>query len=309
MSYAVVSDGLTKRFGDFTAVDNVSFEVPTGEIFGFLGSNGAGKTTTIRMLCGIIAPSEGSGTVLGMDIVGQRHQIKENIGYMSQRFSLYNDLTVRENLEFFAGMYSFEGNRAAKIDEALEAIGLTDRAGLVTADLPFGTKQRLAFASAMLHRPRIVFLDEPTAGVDPRGRRKFWGLIHRIASEGVTVFVTTHYMDEAEYCHRITMMDHGKLRAVGTPAEMKRDIMKGTMLEISCDDPAAALGLIKDARLGETALFANKIHLNVSDEAAGRKAVADILVAANIGLENVETVAPSLEDVFISVLSEAGGAA
>jgi len=306
MNYAVVADNLTKRIGDFTAVDSISFEVPEGEIFGFLGSNGAGKTTTIRMLCGIIEPTEGSGSILGMDIVRHRNEIKEKIGYMSQKFSLYNDLTVRENLEFFAGMYAIEGRRSHRIDEALETTGLVKRANTVTGDLPFGIKQRLAFASSMLHRPRILFLDEPTAGVDPRGRREFWDLIHQVASEGVTIFVTTHYMDEAEYCHRITLMHRGQLRATGSPAEMKRDVMKGAMLEISADNPPAALGALKAAGLGETAFFANKIHLRVDEEAAGREAAAAVLAGAGIELLSVQRIAPSLEDVFISVLSDEG---
>jgi ABC-2 type transport system ATP-binding protein len=303
MNFAVVADSLTKRYGDFAAVDNVSFQVPVGEIFGFLGSNGAGKTTTIRMLCGIIEPSAGKGTVLDMDIVEQRNEIKEKIGYMSQKFSLYNDLTVRENLEFFAGMYSFNGSRSARIDESLEATGLTGRQKSVTGSLPFGLKQRLAFASAMLHRPQIVFLDEPTAGVDPGGRREFWDIIHRVALEGVTVFVTTHYMDEAEYCNRVTLMHNGRLRATGTPAQLKRDVMKGVMLEVDCSDPATAIGLLKKARIGETVLFANKIHVNVRDEESGGCAIREILGGSDIRVRGVERVSPSLEDVFISVLS------
>lgn len=303
MSVAVVADNLSREFGEFKAVDQVSFEVPTGQIFGFLGSNGAGKTTTIRMLCGIIAPTSGSGRVLGMDIVEERDKIKEKIGYMSQKFSLYEDLTVRENLSFFAGMYSFDGSRKRRIDDVLESTGLSDIASTVTADLPLGIKQRLAFASATLHKPPILFLDEPTAGVDPHGRREFWDLIHAVASEGVTVFVTTHYMDEAEYCHRITLMHKGQLRATGTPAELKRDFMSGYMLELTCDDPAKALGKIRSADIGETALFANKIHLNVMDEASGKQEAAETLAQAGVRLIAAETVTPSLEDVFISVLS------
>jgi ABC-2 type transport system ATP-binding protein len=306
MNYAVVAENLTKKIGGFTAVDNISFSVPVGEIFGFLGSNGAGKTTTIRMLCGIIEPTGGSANVLGLDIVRDRNAIKEQIGYMSQKFSLYNDLTVRENLEFFAGMYNSKGNRRERINEALETTGLVKRARAITGSLPFGIKQRLAFASAMLHRPRIVFLDEPTAGVDPRGRREFWDLIHRVASEGVTVFVTTHYMDEAEYCHRVTLMHKGQLRAVGSPAELKRSTMKGAMLEISCDNPAGAIGLLKAAGIGETALFANKIHINVREESAGREHIARLLAERKIAVDGIEHVAPTLEDVFISVLSEEG---
>ena len=302
-NHAVVAENLTKRIGDFTAVDSVSFKVSEGEIFGFLGSNGAGKTTTIRMLCGIIAPTEGRGTVLGMDIARDRNAIKEKIGYMSQKFSLYSDLTVRENLEFFAGMYAIDGRRSTRIDEALETTNLTRRANTLTSALPFGHKQRLAFASAMLHRPRIVFLDEPTAGVDPTGRRQFWELIHNVASQGITVFVTTHYMDEAEYCHRITLMHKGRLRAVGSPAELKREVMRGAMLEIACDNPAGALGVLKREALGDTALFASKIHLHVTDEDSGRRAVEQVLDSQGIRIHGIERVAPSLEDVFISVLS------
>ena len=302
-NHAVVAENLTKRIGDFTAVDSVSFKVDEGEIFGFLGSNGAGKTTTIRMLCGIIAPTEGSGTVLGMDISRDRNAIKEKIGYMSQKFSLYGDLTVRENLEFFAGMYAIDGSRSERIEQALETTNLTRRANTITASLPFGHKQRLAFASAMLHKPRIIFLDEPTAGVDPNGRRQFWELIHNVAAQGITVFVTTHYMDEAEYCHRITLMHKGSLRAVGSPAELKREVMRGAMLEIDCDNPAGALGLLKRQNLGETALFASKIHLHVPDEDSGRRQVEDLLARRDIRIHRIDRVAPSLEDVFISVLS------
>ena len=306
MSYSVVVEDLTRRFGGFTAVDSVSFEVSKGEIFGFLGSNGAGKTTTIRMLCGILPPTRGKGTVLGMDIVRERNTIKERIGYMSQKFSLYNDLTVKENLEFFAGMYSIAGSRSKTIKEALETTGLQKRADTRTEDLPFGIKQRLAFASAMLHHPPIVFLDEPTAGVDPAGRREFWELINEVAAEGVTVFVTTHYMDEAEYCHRIVLMHEARLRAIGTPAQLKRDALAGVMQEITCSNPARALGLLKSAKLGETARFGNKIHVNVENEELGRAAIEELLTREGVTVTGLERVQPSLEDVFINVLSRPG---
>lgn len=303
MSLAVVAEGLTKRIGDFTAVDSVSFSVPEGQIYGFLGSNGAGKTTTIRMLCGIILPTEGAGSILGMDIVRQRDEIKENIGYMSQKFSLYEDLTVKENLEFFAGMYRIRGRRSERIKEALESTDLSDRAETITSELPHGLKQRLALASANLHKPRILFLDEPTAGVDPAARREFWKLINELSSEGITVFVTTHYMDEAEHCHQIALLHEGRIRAGGSPTELKQDVMEGFILEILCNDPAGGIGALRRAGLGETALFANAIHLNVADLSTGTTRAKEILASEDIEVHSMENVSASLEDVFLSVLS------
>lgn len=303
MNTAVTVQNLTKRIGSFTAVDDISFDVPKGEIFGFLGSNGAGKTTTIRMLCGIITPTSGSAHILGRDILKERNSIKQSIGYMSQKFSLYDDLTVQENLEFFSGMYGINQDRKGRIAQSIEQTGLSERADLITGSLPFGIKQRLALASALMHKPDIVFLDEPTAGVDPKGRRKFWDIINALAEDGITIFVTTHYMDEAEYCNRIALLHKGSIKALGTPEQLKSEHMKGEMFEIRCSDPAAAMGLLRTADLGETALFANTIHINIMD-VSDIGNIRTILAANSIAIESVEKVSPSLEDVFLNVLSE-----
>lgn len=230
---SVKTDRLTRRFGKFVAVDSVSIEVYRGEIFGFLGANGAGKTTMIRMLCGLLKPSEGAGTVAGYDINTRSEAIKQNIGYMSQKFSLYEDLTVSENIEFYGGVYGLRRQIIErKKDELFAELNLGEYARKFTRDLPLGIRQRLALGSALLHDPRIVFLDEPTSGVDPKARRGFWDLIHQTAESGKTVFVTTHYMDEAEYCHRISIMQQGKLIAVGAPGDLRRQYRKKSMQEV-----------------------------------------------------------------------------
>ena len=304
MSTAVTAKQLTWVIGGFTAVNDVSFQVKTGEIFGFLGSNGAGKTSTIRMLCGITRPTSGSATVLGMDLKGNVHQIKQNIGYMSQKFSLYEDLSIIENLRFFADVYGVGKEAGSRIEDALEKTGLRQRRDLITGSLPFGIKQRLALASAMLHRPRLLFLDEPTAGVDPAGRRKFWKIINDLSEQGITIFVTTHYMDEAEYCNRIALMHKGRLEAVGSPPKLKQEQLEGVILEIHCSDPHTALGALKAADIGEVAMFANTLHLNVANEAEGRRAISNSLESAGVAIENILQVPPSLEDVFLSVISK-----
>ena len=229
----IETKGLTKRFGSFTAVDHISFEVGRGEIFGFLGANGAGKTTAMRMLCGLSRPTEGGGTVAGFDIVRQSEQIKRNIGYMSQRFSLYEDLKVWENIRLFAGIYGMaEDEIARKTDELLERIGLSAERDTLVKSLPLGWKQKLAFSVSIFHEPKIVFLDEPTGGVDPATRRQFWELIYQAADRGITVFVTTHFMDEAEYCDRISIMVDGVIRALDTPDELKRQFKVATMDDV-----------------------------------------------------------------------------
>ena len=230
---SVKTEKLTRRFGSFTAVDAVSIEVQQGEIFGFLGANGAGKTTMIRMLCGLLSPTEGSGTVAGFDIYRESEQIKKNIGYMSQKFSLYDDLTIAENIEFFGGIYGLPRDLIADRKSALiEQVGLQKQENMLTRDLPLGFKQRLALGCAMLHDPPILFLDEPTSGVDPQARRSFWDLIYDTANLGKTVFVTTHFMDEAEYCHRVSIMRDGKLIALDTPGALKRQFAQPTMQEV-----------------------------------------------------------------------------
>jgi ABC-2 type transport system ATP-binding protein len=230
---SVKAYNLTKRFGRFTAVDGVSFQVKEGEIFGFLGANGAGKTTTIRMLCGLLMPSTGNASVAGFDVYSQTAEIKENIGYMSQKFSLYNDLTVRENIEFFAGIYGLDNKSTSReVARAGNAYGLGDYLERLTRDIPLGWKQRLALICALLHQPRILFLDEPTSGVDPISRREFWEMIYDLAQSGTTVFVTTHFMEEAEYCHRLSIMYQGAIIALGSPQELKANYQRQSIEEV-----------------------------------------------------------------------------
>lgn len=230
---SIKADLLTKRYGDFIAANALSFEVYKGEIFGFLGANGAGKTTAMRMLCGLSTPSSGSATIAGFDIYKQTEQIKKNIGYMSQKFSLYEDLTVLENIRFYGGIYGLPRNELKEKSAALiDRLGLQDEANKLVASLPLGWKQKLAFSVAVLHQPRIVFLDEPTGGVDPVTRRQFWDLIYQAADQGVTIFVTTHYMDEAEYCNRISIMVDGRIAALDTPHNLKQQFQVGSMDEV-----------------------------------------------------------------------------
>lgn len=231
--WAVQVKDLTRKFGDFTAVDHVSFKVKKGEIFGFLGANGAGKTTTIRMLCGLLLPTSSQATVGGFDVYSQPDLIKQNIGYMSQRFSLYEDLTVRENIEFYGGIYGLKRKQIRrKTDELLDYLHLSDRADTLTAQLPLGLKQRMALSTALLHDPQIIFLDEPTSGVDPESRRQFWLLIYELAARGKTIFVTTHFMDEAEYCQRISIMQNGKIIELDEPQKLKTKYQASTMQQV-----------------------------------------------------------------------------
>ncbi len=231
--WAVQVEALTRKFGDFTAVDRVSFNVEKGEIFGFLGANGAGKTTTIRMLCGLLLPTSGRATVAGFDVYTQSDQIKQNIGYMSQRFSLYEDLTVLENIEFYGGVYGLSRKQLKrKSEELLDYLHLSDRANTLTAQLPLGLKQRMALSTALLHDPDIIFLDEPTSGVDPESRRQFWLLIYELADRGKTVFVTTHFMDEAEYCQRVSIMQSGRIIELDAPQKLKRKYQASTMQQV-----------------------------------------------------------------------------
>ncbi len=233
MTTAITTENLTKRFGNFIATNNISFEVYQGEIFGFLGANGAGKTTAMRMLCGLSTPSSGNATIAGFDIYKETESIKKNIGYMSQKFSLYDDLTVLENIEFFGGIYGLSDNQLkSKSEELIERLGLESESKKLVASLPLGWKQKLSFSVAVLHEPKIVFLDEPTGGVDPVTRRQFWNLIYDAAHRGVTVFVTTHYMDEAEYCNRISIMVDGKIEALDTPSGLKKQFEAGSMDEV-----------------------------------------------------------------------------
>ncbi len=301
---AVAVDQLERRFGRFMAVNRVSFEVKRGEIFGFLGPNGAGKSTTIRMLCGILSPTGGSGTVVGLDIRTQAEEIKANVGYMSQKFSLYQDLTVEENINFYAGIYRIgEKEKAERKQWVLEMSGLESYRHRLTGVLSGGWKQRLALGCAILHRPPILFLDEPTSGVDPISRRQFWDLIYELSSEGVTVFVTTHYMDEAEYCDRLALIYRGELIAQGPPEQLKREAMHEEILEVSCDRPEAAMEALAGLNsVKEVALFGSSLHLVADD---GERAAADTrsrLAEHGIAVRQIETITPSLEDVFVSLI-------
>jgi len=291
---------LVKRFGDFVAVRDVSFEVSRGEIFGYLGANGAGKSTTIRILCGLLGASGGEATVAGVDVVHHPAAVRRRIGYMSQRFSLYLDLTVAENLAFFGGAYGLFGHRLrVRRDEVAGALGLGDLEREVTGSLPGGLRQRLALACALLHQPEVVFLDEPTAGVDPEARRTFWRLIRNLAREGTTIFVTTHYMDEAEYCDRVGLMVAGRLAALDTPAALKHDHVPGRMFEITGARLAAVHAAFPDA---EVEPFGAALHVRTELDA---DTVRTRLAAAGLGALRVEPTEVTLEDVFLRVV---GGA-
>lgn len=308
-SPAVIVTDLVKRFGDFVAVNNISLEASKGEIFGFLGPNGAGKSTTIRMLCGLLQPTSGTAFVAGLDVATQPEQVRQNIGYMSQKFSLYNDLTVHENLNFFAGMYSVStANLRGRLDWAVDMAGLRGRENTITGTLAAGWKQRLALGCAVLHRPPIVFLDEPTSGVDPISRRQFWEMIHLMAAEGVTVFVTTHYMDEAEYCNRLVLIDRGKIVAAGSPLELKQKHMSGDLLLVECDEIGKALELLQTAPgVDDAAIFGNALHLVVDRASEAIGAVRNYLSEQGIAVSKVESIRPSLEDVFVSLTTTRSG--
>jgi ABC-2 type transport system ATP-binding protein len=297
-------ENLERRFGAFRAVAGVSFSVRAGEIFGFLGPNGAGKSTTIRMLCGLLAPTGGSGRVAGFDIVHETERIKTRIGYMSQRFSLYDELTVEQNIDFFSGIYCVPRERKAPRKEwVLEMAGLRERRRARTGELPGGWKQRLALGCAVLHEPRILFLDEPTSGVDPNSRRRFWDLIYALAEQGVTVFVTTHYMEEAEYCDRLAVIYRGEIVASGPPAELKAQHMSGAVLEIECERPADAMTVLeKLPAIREVALYGAALHAVAIDETAARAAAGEALGAAGFAVRRMERVPATLEDVFVSLI-------
>jgi len=302
--YAVTLRDLSRRFGDFTAVDRVSLDVKRGEIFGFLGPNGAGKSTTIRMLCGILAPTGGTGTVAGFDIVHHPEQIKSVIGYMSQRFSLYEDLTVEENINFYSGIYKIApGKKRERKEWVIAMAGLQAHRASHTAVLSAGWKQRLALGCALLHEPPVIFLDEPTSGVDPISRRNFWNLIYRLAEEGTTVFVTTHYMDEAEYCDRLGFIYRGELIATGAPDELKTRFMSEEVVEVLCDQPHEALEIIEETEgVRHAALFGAGLHVVSADARAAMPVIEAALARLGIPLRGMEIILPSLEDVFVSLL-------
>jgi ABC-2 type transport system ATP-binding protein len=304
MSSAISVKNLTRRFGAFVAVDDVSFEVAEGEIFGFLGANGAGKSTTIRMLCGLLRPTSGTAVVGGVDVSRDPEAVKLRIGYMSQRFSLYEALTVDQNIRFFGGVYGLEGKRYEERRKfALEMAGLVGRESAMTRDLAGGWRQRLALGCAILHEPPIVFLDEPTGGVDPVSRRQFWRLIDRLSQEGTTVLVTTHYLDEAEHCHRIAVMSAGRLAALGTTAELKQVFDGRAIVEVQAHDAVGAMRELEQmAEVEKTSLFGTAVHAVLRDVTLTPDRVAESLRAKGVADARAEAVEPSLEDVFLDVV-------
>jgi ABC-2 type transport system ATP-binding protein len=308
MPNAVELRDLGKRFGDFAAVDGVTLDVKEGEIFGFLGANGAGKSTTIRMMCGLLRPTSGTASVLGIDVAKDPEGVKRRIGYMSQRFSLYDDLSVRQNLRFYGGVYGLRGaDLAAREAWAIETAGLTGKDDVLTRSLAGGWKQRLALGCAVLHRPRVVFLDEPTSGVDPLSRRRFWRLIDSMSEDGVTVFVTTHYLDEAEHCHRIALIHAGKLTALGTVDELKSVFARRAVLEVAAPRVAEALDVLAgESWVHEISAFGTRLHVIVDDAEEGRRRILERLHATGNAPVRVDRIVPSLEDVFIHHVEKAG---
>jgi ABC-2 type transport system ATP-binding protein len=307
---AISVRGLTRRFGDFIAVDGVTFDVAEGEIFGFLGSNGAGKSTTIRMLCGLLEPTSGTATVGGIDVGRDPEGVKRRIGYMSQRFSLYERLTVDQNIRFFGGIYGLPRDQLEKRRGfVLEMADLESREHVRASDLAGGWRQRLGLGCAILHEPPIVFLDEPTGGVDPVSRREFWRLIDHLSSSGVTILVTTHYLDEAEHCHRIAIIHAGRLAAIGTTSELKRAFQGRTVVEVHAPDPVAAMRLLDDmADVEKTSVFGTAVHAIVNMEPAdAARVLRERLDGAGMPASRVAPVEPSLEDVFLDVAERSAG--
>jgi ABC-2 type transport system ATP-binding protein len=301
----IIANRLVKRFGDFIAVDDVSFEAHSGEIIGFLGPNGAGKSTTIRILCGLLRPSSGRAEVAGFDVATRPERVRENIGYMSQKFSLYSDLSVMENLRFFGGIYGVTGARlATRIKFAIEMADLADRSDALVSTLSGGWKQRLALGCAVLHEPSILFLDEPTSGVDPTSRRKFWDLIYALAEGGVCVIITTHYMDEAEYCNRIALINQGRLVALGSPSELKKSAIHGEIVLVECDNPGAMLEALEEApAVRDVAPFGSSLHIIVDDANRDMSSIEAFLAARDLRWTRVESIKPTLEDVFVQLVA------
>ncbi|MFA7420417.1 MAG: ABC transporter ATP-binding protein [Melioribacteraceae bacterium] len=304
---AIEVKNLTKVFGKFTAVNNINFNVKQGEIFGFLGANGAGKSTTIRMLIGILEPTSGDALVSGNSIKNQSDLVKKNIGYMSQKFSLYNDLTVVENIRFFAGIYGLDGKKYEERKKwVLKVANLENMGNVITGSLPGGIKQRLALGTAVIHEPKIVFLDEPTSGVDPISRRNFWDLINELSEGGTTVLVTTHYLDEAEFCNDIILINAGKLIAQGNSKELKSNYIKNPILEIESDRVVDSLEILeKEKWVGETSIFGNYIHVILNDSTINEQHIFQLLQNKNgIAVKRVEKITPTLEDVFIHLIEK-----
>ena len=304
---AIEVKNLSKVFGNFKAVNDISFNVKQGEIFGYLGANGAGKSTTIRMLIGILEPSSGDAMVGNYSIMNEADKVKTQIGYMSQKFSLYNDLTVEENIRFFAGVYGLTGKKYLERKKwVLKVANLEGKAKLLTGSLPGGIKQRLALGTAVIHEPKIVFLDEPTSGVDPVSRRNFWDLINDLSATGTTVLVTTHYLDEAEFCNDIILINAGRLIAQGNAKELKTNYIKNTILEIESDKVVESMEILeKEDWVGETSIFGNYIHIILNDNSKGEKDIREILTSKHlIAVQRVDKIVPTLEDVFIHLLEK-----
>lgn len=301
---AILVEGLVKRFGDFTAVDHVSFQVERGQIIGFLGPNGAGKSTIIRILCGLLRPSEGRALVAGIDVARDPEKVRENIGYMSQKFSLYNDLTVQENLEFFGGIYRVPRARLSeRIRFAVEMAGLAGREDFLVSTLAGGWKQRLGLGCAILHRPPILFLDEPTSGVDPESRRRFWDLIHSLSDDGVTIVVSTHYMDEAEYCNSLALIDRGRLLAMESPTVLKHRSLEGDLLSIECDDIGGAIRVLGDLpEVRDIAAYGSAVHVLVDHAGSALPHISGILADRRIGIARIGQIEPTIDDLFVRMV-------
>ena len=302
--WAVETQGLVKTFGSFTAVDRVSLRVVAGEIFGFLGPNGAGKSTTIRMLCGLLTPTSGRAFVGNLNVAEEPEQIRRNIGYMSQKFSLYDDLTVEQNIDFFAGMYGVErGRREERKHYILEMANLTEKRSVLTGTLAGGWKQRLALGCAILHDPPILFLDEPTSGVDPIARGIFWDLIREMARTDHTIFVSTHYMDEAEYCHRLALMYRGRVIALGAPEELRAGMSTHSVLQLDTAAPLDTMRALEGVPgIGDVAVFGGGLHVTVDDPDHGADTIKKLLSAKGIQIRRLEKIQPSLEDVFVALI-------
>ncbi len=308
---AIVARQLTKRFGDFVAVDHIDFEVHRGEIFGFLGPNGSGKTTTIRMMLGLLPPTDGEVEVLGIPVAEGSAAIRPRVGYMAQRFSLYNDLSVMQNLRFYGRAYGLSNDRLKeRLEQAVSMAGLSGQEHSRTGDLSGGWRQRLALSAAILHRPELLFLDEPTAGVDPISRREFWDLLYSLVAEGVTVFVTTHYMDEAEHCHRLAFIQRGHLIAMGPPEQIKHEVMPENLLEIEPDNAAKAVEVLRaaadsgDLLVDEVEMYGSVVHIVAPDVGSIRDDIVETLRDGGVEAGNMSLVEPSLEDVFIASMRQ-----
>lgn len=294
----IVVENLTRKFGDFVAVDHINFEVQSGEVIGYLGPNGSGKTTTIRMLLGLLKPSDGKATVLGYDVFKQSEEIRARVGYMSQKFAIYDDLTTLENLTFYGGVYGITDK--ARIQHTLELVGLKGHESTLTKDMSTGWRQRLSLGIALVHEPKLLFLDEPTSGVDPTARRAFWDLIYELAEGGVTILVTTHYMDEAEYCERVAVMRDGKLLAMDTPTNLKKLIITGDVWEVFAHPLEKGLEILTAMDGVERVGLAGD-HLRVISSRVGNDAMQSLLIGKGISVEKIERGEPTLEDVFLSL--------